>query len=212
MSKVLFLSGYACEPLIWSSIKHSLNHIIEPDFLEWPKEQLANFTDINDYANWVNNIIKSNDYETVVGHSMGGLVALKVAEINPNVKQVILIESFVKSPTKFFQNLLMKHVDKKLKAKVIEMLKKEQGLYSPVLGPKLKHLNLTQQVLQLRCSLHAVYGDRGLKNHHAVEKNLNWPAQLKDKLTLWIINNSCHFPMLENPIDLAVLLNSIIKY
>ncbi|QOR36464.1 alpha/beta hydrolase [Clostridium sp. 'deep sea'] len=212
MSEVLFLSGYACKPLIWSKIKHSLNHIIEPDFLEWPKEQLANFTDINDYVNWVNDIVKSHNYHTVVGHSMGGLVALKLAEINLNIKQVIFIESFIKSPQDFFQNLLMEHTNKKLKAKIITMLKKEQGLYSPILGSKLKQLNVTEQVLQLRCSLHAVYGDRGLNDYHAVEKELNWSAPLKDKIALWIINNSCHFPMLENPTDLAMLLNRIIKY
>ena len=209
VKKVMFLSGYACKSWIW---KHTQDKIkgVTPIALDWPSNLIDSFTTLNDYANWLNEQVTKVNCNTLIGHSMGGLVALKLANINSQIKKVVFVESFVKTPSKFFQNLMMNNVNKELQMQVVTMLKEEQALYNKQLVPKLKELDLSSTILDLNCELHAVYGNRGEQNFYGVENELNWQADLKNIIKLHIINNRCHFPMLENPLEMIEVLNEIL--
>lgn len=213
MKKGLFLSGYSCESWIWEDVTNKINSECNVRIIDWPIIKSSNFHCLSDFANWVNTEILPADvnYDFVVGHSMGGLVALYLAKLNPNkIKKIILIESFITSPSNFFKNLMMKETSQELLLKVSTMLKEQRRFYSDQLSYQLIDLDLTKLIKELKCNVYAIYGDRGVSDSGKVISELNWPSDIKFKVKLNIIHNSCHFPMLENSQELSSILNGIL--
>jgi len=209
--KGLFLPGYGCTPWIWDNIKDHINEGNDLEFIEWPRSKTINFINLIDFTNWVKENYIVNEYDFIVGHSMGGLVALQLSTLKDvNIKQVILVESFITSPTKFFQNLVMDNLDENLKDKIIDMLKSESKFYSPKLGNQLKELDLTNLINISNSKIHLIYGDRGYNNPSTVIEELSLPKFKEKLLNINIVHNSCHFPMLENSEQFINLLKNII--
>ena len=209
LKKGLFLSGYGCQSWIWDDLKKIFPNSV---FLDWPKDQLSNFTEINDFCDWVSGYIKNCKFDFLVGHSLGGLVALKLSTYETfYLNKVILIESFLKSPSVFFRNLLNDAIGEDKKVEVIKMLQEQSKFYSPILKDKLVDLDYTSYLYDSKNQIYGIYGDRGTKNEKQVVNELNLSKIELDKVSIQTITNSCHFPMLENPEELKTIINNILK-
>jgi pimeloyl-ACP methyl ester carboxylesterase len=211
--KGLFLSGYGCKPWIWENAEREFNDG-EGDikFIEWPTNSIRNFNNLSDFSTWVkdNYLAENESYDFIVGHSMGGLVALQLSTMEKvNVKHIVLVESYITSPGKFFQNILMENINEITKKKVMNMLKQESKYYSPDLGNQLKNLDLTCQFNKTNSNIHFIYGDRGINNREIVLSELGLNSSVQKHLDIQIISNSCHFPMIENSEDLLNALKNV---
>lgn len=209
MKKGLLLPGYACKSWIWEAVQNELKTICQLEVLDWPTKLTSDFNSIEDFALWVRETMMNSDkiYDFVIGHSMGGLVALNVAETEVNrIEKIVLVETFITSPGSFFQNLMMEETSPELTEKVTSMLKEEQKYYSEQLIYQLKELDMTDFVMNLNCAVVALHGDRGCNDFAKVLSSLQWCNDLQLKVDMDLVSNSCHFPMLENPKELIDIL------
>ncbi|MBZ9635137.1 alpha/beta hydrolase [Clostridium sp. FP1] len=213
--KGLFLCGYGCKPWIWENIEKSFrddeNNI---KFIEWPTNSTNYFNNISDFSTWVkdNFIIEDEYYDFIVGHSMGGLIALHLSTLKSlNLKHIVLIESYITSPGKFFQNLLMEDTNGTIKENVTNMLNQESKYYSPILRNQLQNLDLTWMINKANSNIHFIYGDRGINNKEIVISKLGINPIIQKHIDIEIVSNSCHFPMIESSENLLSVLKNIIK-
>jgi pimeloyl-ACP methyl ester carboxylesterase len=136
----------------------------------------------------------------LIGHSMGGLVALEVAaRLGPLVKGVVLLESFLTPPSEFFQNLLMDSAADGLRSRVMAMLARGKQESSDALRASLGRVDYLDTACGLGEKLTAIYGDRGCGDVTRVRLALEWPEALVSQVALHVVPNACHFPMLESP-------------
>lgn len=197
--KGLFLPGYACTSQIWQLIRDELSSFCELTCIDWPTQTTADFHDIDDFAHWLCDSIEIEQYDFIVGHSLGGLVALRLTEIAKSIDPtIILVESFLAPPTSFFQNLLLNMKDSAQAQPIIQMLGQEKIHYSPVLGERLRDVDIRAWAIKRGKKFYAFYGDRGSGDSEKVLHELNWPESLSDLAEVTIIPNACHFPMIEN--------------
>lgn len=213
MKKGLLLPGYACKSWIWENVKDMIKSECNIKLIDWPTNITSDFHSLENFANWIykKEIEDTEPYDFIIGHSMGGLVALHLAKMKPKkVKNVILVESFITTPSRFFQNLMMKDTSKELVDKTIDMLKEEKNFYSGQLNERLKDLDLSDLIFNIECEISAIYGDRGCNDGKKVLSELQWSRDIQAKIDFNIVHNSCHFPMLENPNETIALIKKVL--
>jgi len=137
--KLLFIHGAGGTKSKWRKIETLLsNKNYEAIDLPGHGENKDNaITSIQNYAAYTNELIQEETI--VVGHSMGGLIALELAEINKNVKGIVLAASFYELPVhqklldklsvgEFPPSLFHASYSKETSTELIEEEKKELGL------------------------------------------------------------------------------------
>jgi pimeloyl-ACP methyl ester carboxylesterase len=212
MKTGLGLCGYACTPWIWHRLTQYLTPPFDLQWVTWPTALLPHFHQVSDFVNWLlQDEIKNYHYDFILGHSMGGIVAIQMAAFLPKIKQVILLDSFITPPTRFFQNLFEPSISKELQNQIINMLNFEREHYSPKLPDNLRAINLSHSSFQLNCQITALYGDRGYSDLKQLTSQLRWSSELLDKIALYFVSNANHFPMLENPQKTAEILFKILN-
>lgn len=171
---------------------------------------MSQFHTLDDYVEWLNTAIKRplSDYDVIIGHSMGGLVALKAAMYS-KISHIILIETFLEPPTPFFQNLLYPSNEQGLSFEIEDMLKGEKKYYSQKLGKAINTISMSHVLKDVDSRIHLIYGDRGVNDLEEVILNLGLPA-FDSKMDISTVRNSCHFPMLENSTELDYLIQNIV--
>jgi pimeloyl-ACP methyl ester carboxylesterase len=209
--KGLLLPGYACTSQIWHRLGEELGSTYELTLIDWPTPALPHFHTVRDFAQWLDTACGPQPWDFVMGHSLGGLVALEFAALKKAViPQLILVETFLLSPAPFFQNLLWATPASAAAHPILEMLSREQGHYSPSLRAALRDITASEQVLQLGRPLAALYGDRGCGQPEIVLNELQWPAALAACVDVHVVPGACHFPMVENASVTAQILRKII--
>lgn len=213
--KGLFLCGYGCTPWIWKDTMYWKEQYESQSFVSWPEEKVHGFLTGHDFAVWIleeYSLEGSIDY--IIGHSLGGLVALELLRVaKVQIKQIVLVESFLKPPKPFFQNLLMADTDKHLREWIEEMISRESPNYSgslqvQLLNPNVLYLDLLKNVEVQICLL---YGDRGESDVENVFSHLALPSSIRSSIPIKFIPNSCHFPMLENSAAFNKALNETLS-
>ena len=129
MKSALLIPGYACRSWIWDSSIKKLKPSLSFKSIDWPTELTYAFSKLSDFTNWfANNHLKTTkQYDFLIGHSMGGIIAILASlEATFKIDQLILVESFVKPPVPFFQNILMNNAPDKIIGKVEKMLNDER--------------------------------------------------------------------------------------
>ncbi|GAU78442.1 alpha/beta fold hydrolase [Fusibacter sp. 3D3] len=203
MKKILILSGYACKSWIWNSINFD-HTLYEYDIIDWPRDKISAFHSLDEYVEYLyeNNLSKVDYYDSVIGHSMGGLIGLYLAAQYPDkIKKLILVESYILSPTPFFQNLVYVNNLNTHREPIENMLREESPYYSEKLPMQLRALDLSDVVYNITQDIYAFYGDRGEKDNRIIKNELGWNKALDDKINVLFICDSCHFPMLENSLE-----------
>lgn len=211
MTKI-FLYGIQCTPAVWAGLKP---HLTNQDaiFVEYPHTVTQQAVSVSDITRWVYaNIIDDLAVDALIGHSMGGIVALELAE-NYHVpcNKVILIETNLKPANAFYRNLMTDDHLAQYGEQVLAMLQSEAPFYSAPFKESLQvDFDFTDLVRRRPAPVHAIYGDRGVQSYAKRISDLNLDADLVDRIGLHFVPDACHMPMIENPAGLAKILAALV--
>jgi len=186
---------------------------LEP--VDWPRERTPGFHRVSDFAGWLVERYFPARIDFLIGHSMGGLVAIEyLAETAYSGIRLILVESFLTPPGPFFQNLVMAEFYPERQRSLKEMLQRERGYYSAGLQNWLKTCDDCEDIsrlLRLGIRIRCIYGDRGCRDRQQTARELAWPQPLNEQVPVDWVRDACHFPMLENPVEMAAILRQILE-
>lgn len=208
---VVFLPGYACTSAIWTPVLEQLPSRYRPILVDWPRGATPGFCTAGDFSAWLSGTYAGQHFDCLVGHSMGGLVALDLlsGEGHGAAARLVLVETFVTPPAPFFRNLVFDDQSPESFA-IRSMLSLERPHYAPALADSLREVDMAARIAELAVPVHVIHGDRGCGDAERVRAELHWPASLASRLDLTVIPNACHFPMLENPIATAEALGRVL--
>jgi pimeloyl-ACP methyl ester carboxylesterase len=212
--KGLFLYGVKCQPWIWDQMRSDLADC-DVEYVEYPEEVTKKCVSVSELSAWVNERYLSRDqaYDFILGHSMGGLIALRLSALDgARFKKTIFVDSFLKPSEPFYQNLMMGANVATMGNKVFKMLSEEDAKYTAELKKSLKEDSDDTGLLErIANQVFGIYGDRGSRDRALLLRNLNLDSQQLGKLDISFIRDSCHLPMLENPHELAKRILSILQ-
>lgn len=208
----LALPGYACTSMIWQPVQSLLETDLELTLVDWPQDLTPHMNTLQVFADWLCENYPFWHYDVVIGHSMGGLVAVQASTSQASqLPRVVLVESFLIPPGSFFQNLVMPDAAPDVAAGVRQMMQEQRAHYSPALSESLRNASLFDPAILFSLDLRAIYGDRGSHDAGRVRRELHWPDWLA-RIPVGVAANACHFPMLENPDETARLIKEFSKH
>lgn len=199
--KRLLLYGIKCRPWVWAPF---LEQCAQGTFtvVDYPRSITSVCRSLAELTDWVDQTyLRSGGFDRIVGHSMGGLLALKLAVSSEGIRQTVLVDCFVRDTGPFFQNLLMPSAPAELRERLTAMLAEENEHYSASLKQELRETkeDFASYVARIPHAVHGIYGDRGEPDHVRTCKELQLPDEALARLQLDWVPNASHFPMLENP-------------
>lgn len=211
MNKVLLLYGLNCTADIWQPMLEELKNI-EPEIIEYPHEVTLAAESVMDITKWVYDKVKENHYDVVIAHSMGGVIALQLAEMGMKFKHMILIETNLRPAEPFYRNLMTEEHMKTLREQVMAMLKQEGAYASKKLVASLQEVfDYTPLIHKLNQKVDILYGDRNVKDYPNKITDLCLDEKTVDKLNFYFVEDSCHLPMVENPKGIAKCIQTLIQ-
>lgn len=215
---IVLLPGYACKSWIWDAATAAWPPDVPGRLVtfDWPVDSPAHVADIDHLADWLEGQVRALPGRTVlVGHSMGGLVALRLAARagQANALQLagaIWVDTFLITPPPFFRNLVLPG-QPELEERIRTMNRDEGAHYPDSLRRGLQELDVLADVRAATCPLGAVYGGRGSVDSPAeLAERLEWPADITARVSLRVVRDACHFAMLEQPRESAAQLSGLI--
>ena len=182
-------------------------------FVEYDHEVLRTSQTINEITTNLSASLSGLRFDCIIGHSMGGLIALRLAGVHIiHTKTIILIETNLRPAEPFYRNLLLKENEDKHKEFVMNMLQSEAPFYSETLKRTFKeNFDFTSFVKDAAIPVYALYGDRGHANYGKRIYDLNLDSGTTEKITFNFIKNSCHLPMIENPRETVLRIDEILS-
>ncbi len=94
---------------------------------------------------------------------------------------------------------------------MLSMIKEESEYYGDSLITYLqKDDDFTSYVRGINAGIYGIYGDRGQVNYNNRIKDLCLPEDICKSIQFRFVKNSCHMPMIENPVELADIIKEII--
>lgn len=210
--KLMMLYGVNCKKEIWNTIKPYLKDY-EIDYVEYPHEVTLKAKSVDDITEWVYKNYHLYSYDAIVGHSLGGIIALQlVAKYKMKADKLIYLDTNLKPAKEFYRNLMTQENMKKYGLNILQMLNEERAFYTPELLASLQaEFDYTYLVNEISQTIYAVYGDRGMPGYANRMKDLNLPTQVLDNLNLLFIQNACHMIMIENPQQLYETIKTILE-
>lgn len=196
--------------MIWAEALDKFK--IQADTVDYPHEILQKAHSVTDLTKWVYNNYFSQEYDFVVGHSMGGFIALELAkDYSCKFKEIILVETNLKPARSFYRNLMTRENMIKHGEKVIHMINSETIFYQESLIQSIQgdfdYSGYVQNILQ---PIHILYGDRGVDVYADRINDLCLDESTLKNIKFYFIENSCHMPMIENPKQLVNIIMQII--
>jgi len=212
--KGLLLYGLKCQPWIWDQMKSDLADF-DIEYAAYPGDVTQRCTSVSELTTWVNEqyLSRGQAYDFVLGHSMGGLIALQLSALDgARFEKTIFVESFLKPSEPFYRNLMMEANMAAMGDRVLAMFSEEDARYTPELKASLREdFDYTGSLDRIAARVYGIYGDRGSRDRSLLLRNLNLDDHQLGKLDIGFIRDSCHLPMLENPHDLAQRILSILQ-
>ncbi|MBI9051857.1 MAG: alpha/beta hydrolase [Anaerolineaceae bacterium] len=211
--KALFLYGMKCQPWIWDGVLN-LSEGIQIEVVEYPRETTRDANSSEDIAKWISQkyLKPDNFYDVLVGHSMGGVLALQIANQHMHqISKVILVETFVVPSGDFYHNLLFDAAEGSLQQRIEDMLAVEGEYYSETLHKELRTKNYLDLAMSLIDRTAFIYGDRGRRNQRKNIDDLYLPSAISQTTPIKFVGKACHFPMLENELEFKSELSSLVK-
>ena len=212
--KGLFLYGLKCRPWIWDGMKRDLADC-DIEYVAYHGDVTKRCTSVSELTAWVDEQYLSHGqaYDFVLGHSMGGLIALQLWALDgARFKKTIFVESFLRPSEPFYHNLMMEANMAAMGDRVLAMFGEEDAKYTPELKASLKEdFDYTGSLDHIANRVFGIYGDRGNRDRSLLLHSLNLDDQQLGKLDISFIPDSCHLPMLKNPHELAQRILSILQ-
>lgn len=207
MKRALFLYGVNCTLDVWREIKDAFS-FIDTVFVEYPHEITQNAQRITYITKWVYEKYGKEQFDFIIGHSMGGLIALElIAEYKVKCNTVIFIESNLRPAKEFYRNLMLQSNLDKFGEKLKKMFTNESPHYSNNLKSSIQvDFDFTPYINEISCKIVGIYGDRGIEHYSKRIEDLCLDKQIEEKIIFKFIKDSCHMPMIENPQGLIDIL------
>ena len=210
----LVLYGLKCQPWIWDSMKGDLAEC-DIDYVAYPAEVTRTCTSVNELMAWVSEryLSRGQTYDFVLGHSMGGLIALQLsAQDGARFGKTIFVESFLRPSEPFYHNLMMDANMATMGDRVLAMFREEDANYTPELKASLKEgFDYTGPLDRITGRAYGIYGDRGHRDRSLLLRSLDLDGRQLNRLDISFIPDSCHLPMLENPHALAQRILGVLQ-
>ncbi|MEO3948103.1 alpha/beta hydrolase [Gorillibacterium sp. CAU 1737] len=209
---VLLLNGMKATSQIWNRMESRLVQW-NVEYREYPHSVTESASNVAAITAGIYPTLERRAYDVLIGHSMGGLVALELAAFYPvNVRKVILVESFLKPSTPFYQNLMTPLHMEQYGEEVLQMIRDEAPYYLPTLADSLQNqFDYTHLLKSLESEVGAIYGDRGHRNHPCRIDALNLEPDVLQRMNIVFVEDACHMPMVENPDGLMDELVEMIR-
>jgi pimeloyl-ACP methyl ester carboxylesterase len=212
VKKGLFLYGINCTLGIWDEVKDAFSDM-DVTFVEYPHEITKNAHQVSDITKWVYETYGNDQFDFIVGHSMGGLVALElVARYKVKCDSIIFIESNLRPAKEFYRNLMLPTNMVEHGEKVKSMFISESSFYTDDLKKSIQtSFDFSPYISKISGRVYGIYGDRGIENYSGRIADLCLDKTVEDKINFKFVRNSCHLPMIENPQELASILRTCLK-
>ncbi len=146
---------------------------------------------------------KNKKYDILIGHSMGGLIILYLLQkgYNLNAKKIIICETYLKTPSVEFRNIIFNNpvLEENLKA----IMAVESKRYHQEIRKSLRDLDIRLDVCNLTKPLIFVYGMRALD-----EKSFRRALDFIDSPNIKIIGipKASHFCLIEKADEFKKLI------
>ena len=209
--RLLMLYGVNCTVEIWNSMKPYLADY-EVDYVEYPHEVTASATTVADITRWVYENYSVHSYDAVIGHSLGGVIALQLAtDYRMKFDKIIYLDTNLKPAEAFYRNLMMPEHMEKYGEEILKMFEAQRPFYTKELFETIQgEFDYTEYLLNISQKVYAIYGDRGVQDYPGRINDLNLPENVLHKIDFRFIPNACHMMMIENPEGLSKVLKDII--
>lgn len=209
--RLLMLYGVSCTTKIWDYLKPYLSKY-EIDYVEYPHELTLKANKVEDISKWVYENYYNQSYQAVIGHSLGGIIALELAsKYKMKFDKIIYLDTNLKPANEFYRNLMTQKNMNKYGEDILQMLQEESSFYTSKLVESIQkefdYTNLLDTVAQ---KVYAIYGDRNKPQYRDRINDLNLPDKTLKRLELKFISDACHMIMIENPKQLYETIESIL--
>lgn len=211
MKRGLFLYGVNCDTDVWSSLKSAFPDF-EITFAAYPHEITQNARCVSDITQWVFDTYRDTPFDFLVGHSMGGIVALElVSRYKFPCDSIIFIESNLRPAEEFYRNLMTPSNMQKFGDRVRAMLQRQAPYYTAELKSSLQEdFDFTPYLNHVSARIFGVYGDRGVGNYAGRVADLCLGSAAEEQIRFRFVKNACHMPMIENPAALADIIRQCV--
>lgn len=209
--RLMLLYGVNCTKDIWEYINPYLRNF-EIDYVEYPHEVTLSAKKVDDITKWVYKNYGHHCYDAIVGHSLGGIIALQlIAKYKMKVDKIIYLDTNLKPANEFYRNLMTQKNMERYGNSILQMLSEEREFYTSELLQSIQvDFDYTNLVNEIPQDIYAIYGDRGMPEYPAKVQDLNLSDQVLNNLKLVFIRDSCHMIMVENPKQLSEVMKSIL--
>ena len=208
--RCLMLYGVYCTKDIWKELEATLTDY-KVDYVEYPHSITENAKKVETISEWVFEMYGHHSYDAIIGHSMGGIIALQLAVMyKMKAKRIILLDTNLKPANAFYRNLMTHENMKKYGEYVQLMFNEEKPFYTAeCLNSIQADFDYTHLVLAATQSIYALYGDRGKPDYPSKISDLNLSEHVLNRLHLLFIHHACHLIMIENPQALSQAIKNI---
>ncbi|WP_058300246.1 alpha/beta fold hydrolase [Gorillibacterium timonense] len=208
----LFLSGIKCKPSIWSRTDDLLSHL-SIDYVEYPHSVTQEANSVSDLTKWVLATYRNTPYDFVVGHSMGGIIALELAaDWGFACRRIILVDTNLKPANPFYRNLLTPRHMEEYGDELIQVMQAEAPYYREELRSSLQaDFDYSSYVRRASQEIYAIYGDRGQHGYPDRIRDLCLDEDVAERISFAFVEDACHMPMMENPQALAETISNIVS-
>ncbi len=209
--KGLALYGAKCTIDIWKSFRGQMEEY-DITYVEYPHSLTEKAEKFSDITEWVYNTYHEDTYDFIIGHSMGGIIALELLSLMQlHCDRCILVDSILRPTNEFYRNLILPANMDCYGEQVLSMIKEESRYYGASLINYLQRDDdFTHYVKNISANIYGIYGDRGYANYDNRVKDLCLPEDVRSRIDFRFVKNACHMPMIENPLELANIVKDII--
>ena len=210
MIKALLLYGINCTAAVWKTLLPLLSSW-DCEVLSYPHDVTLRSEAVDDITQWVKSNVSDKHYDVVIGHSMGGLIALQLASSLPAITdKVICLDTNLRPAGAFFRSLMTETHMVKYGMQIKEMMAAERPFYTHALMRSLQDdFDYTPILSHITCPVFLLMGDRGKKDAHEHLYEMNLSQTETERMNIRFVPDSCHMQMVENPKALADILNEI---